>query len=355
MVASAEPLPSESAEHASAGRSRSARRGAAGAGWATPTPAPQAAEKFGLSKQRYFQLLKLFREHGSPGLLGQKPGPKRNYVRTDEVVRQIIRHRFLDPDATLDILAQKLRQAGFPVSTRSVARVIEEYGLQKNSIATAPSLNPLWKPRSPRHAPSPCHATRGALSMEFDNFSPIRSWETWPACGCWLPSCYAWEPGDLVCDWTGKRPEVRAAAAGLAARPRGGSSCVTGLRLRRGLNQHIFEVANGLPFLATDMAIHELLADRTVLDSQRLQVALGKVRAPRAIFRDGFWPSILIAYAVSANATCAPSLRPSLTPDQDRTDLLCAGRRHSPAGLFHHRYLGTHSIQRRRRTTWFSR
>ena len=41
--------------------------------------------------------------------------PNATYVRTDEVVRQIsIRHRFLDPDATLDILAQKLRRAGFP-------------------------------------------------------------------------------------------------------------------------------------------------------------------------------------------------------------------------------------------------
>ena len=100
--------------------------------------AANAAEKFGLSKQRYFQLLKLFREQGSPGLLGYKPGPKRNYVRTDEVVRQIIRHRFLDPDATLDILAQKLRQAGFPVSTRSVVRVIEEYGLQKKTLSLPP-------------------------------------------------------------------------------------------------------------------------------------------------------------------------------------------------------------------------
>jgi transposase len=100
--------------------------------------AAKAADKFGLSKQRYFQLLKLYREQGSPGLLGHKTGPKRNYVRTDEVVRQIIRHRFLDPDATLDILAQKLRQAGFPVSTRSVVRVIEEYGLQKKTLSLPP-------------------------------------------------------------------------------------------------------------------------------------------------------------------------------------------------------------------------
>src|SRR5271155_1550297 len=97
--------------------------------------AAKAAEKLQLSKQRYFQLLRLYREEGRVGLQGQKPGPKRNYVRTDEVVRQVIRQRFLDPDATVDVLAQKLRQAGFPVSTRSVVRVIEEYGLQKKTLS----------------------------------------------------------------------------------------------------------------------------------------------------------------------------------------------------------------------------
>jgi transposase len=100
--------------------------------------AAKAAEKFGLSKQRYFQLLKLFRDKGSLGLLGHKPGPKHNYVRTDEVIRQIIRHRFLDPDATLDVIVQKLRQAGFAVSARSVVRVIEEYGLQKKPLSLPP-------------------------------------------------------------------------------------------------------------------------------------------------------------------------------------------------------------------------
>ncbi len=100
--------------------------------------AAKAAEKLDLSKQRYFQLLKHYRERGSAGLQGHKPGPRRNYVRTDEVVRQVIRHRFLDPDATVDVIAQKLRQAGFPISVRSVVRVIEEYGLQKKT----PSLPP---------------------------------------------------------------------------------------------------------------------------------------------------------------------------------------------------------------------
>ncbi len=100
--------------------------------------AAKAAEKFGLGKQRYYQLLKLYLEQGSLGLLCHKPGPKRNYVRTDEVVRQIIRHRFLDPDATLEIIVQKLRQAGIAVSARSVVRVIEEYGLQKKTLSLPP-------------------------------------------------------------------------------------------------------------------------------------------------------------------------------------------------------------------------
>ncbi len=100
--------------------------------------AAKSAEKLNLSKQRYFQLLKLYREHGSAGLQGHKPGPKSNYVRTDEVVRQIIRHRFLDPDVTVEVIAQKLGQAGFAVSTRSVVRVIEEYGLQKKTSSLSP-------------------------------------------------------------------------------------------------------------------------------------------------------------------------------------------------------------------------
>ena len=96
--------------------------------------AAKAAEKLELSKQRYFQLLKLYREHGSAGLQGHKPGPKHNYVRTDEVERQVIRHRFLDPDASVDIIAQKLRQTGYAVSTRSVERIIEQAGLQKKTL-----------------------------------------------------------------------------------------------------------------------------------------------------------------------------------------------------------------------------
>ena len=86
----------------------------------------RAAEKFGYSKQRYFQLRQAFHAHGAAALQSQRRGPKSNYRRTEEVVRQVSRHRFLDPEASAQVIGQKLRQAGQPVSTRSVERVIED-------------------------------------------------------------------------------------------------------------------------------------------------------------------------------------------------------------------------------------
>ena len=104
--------------------------------------------------------------------------------------------------------------------------------------------------------------------------------------GLWLlaPELLRLGAWDLVCGWTGKRPERVEPRLALQLIHEA-ALCITGLRLRRGLNQHIFELANGLPFLATDMAIHELLAARTVADSQRLQVALGKVRRASGHFQ----------------------------------------------------------------------
>ena len=54
--------------------------------------------------------------------------------------------------------------------------------------------------------------------------------------------------------------------------------CTTGVRQQRVLSQRGFELANGLPFVASDMAIHGLLGEHTVVEAQRLQVALGQIR-----------------------------------------------------------------------------
>lgn len=94
----------------------------------------RAAQRFGFSKQRYFQLRQAFRERGALALQSQRRGPKTHYRRTNEVVRQVIRHRFLDPEASAAVIGQKLRQAGQRISTRSVERVLAAYGLQKKTL-----------------------------------------------------------------------------------------------------------------------------------------------------------------------------------------------------------------------------
>jgi transposase len=100
--------------------------------------AARAALQHGVTRQRYYQVLKRFEEGGVLALQPRRRGPKGNHVRTDEVQRQVIRHRFLDPDASAEVIAQKLRQAGFRVSTRSVERVIEDYGLPKKTLPLPP-------------------------------------------------------------------------------------------------------------------------------------------------------------------------------------------------------------------------
>ena len=102
----------------------------------------RAAAKFGFSRQRYFQIRTLFLEKGGQALLSSKRGPKSYYRRTQEVVSQVIRHRFLDPQASTEIITQKLRQCKFRISKRTVDRVIAQFGLQKKTLSVPPSTSP---------------------------------------------------------------------------------------------------------------------------------------------------------------------------------------------------------------------
>jgi hypothetical protein len=109
--------------------------------------------------------------------------------------------------------------------------------------------------------------------------------------GIWLlaPEHLRLGTWDLLCAWS--------QSAGDALAPRmamhlvhEAALCVNGIRYGRSLSQKGFELANGLPFVPTDSAIHELLAARSVCDAQRLQIALGKLR--RA---SGHFPGRLLA------------------------------------------------------------
>jgi hypothetical protein len=82
---------------------------------------------------------------------------------------------------------------------------------------------------------------------------------------------------DLLCGWSGQsgeRVEPRLALQLIHE----AALCSTGLRQQRSLSQRGFELVNGLPFVASDAAIHNLLAEHTVAESRRLQVALGQIR-----------------------------------------------------------------------------
>jgi transposase len=95
--------------------------------------AAEAAKKYGFSRPRFYQIKNDFEKGGTDALKGKKKGPSKNYKRTESIVNQIIRMRFLDPDASVQVITQKLKQTGFEISQRSVERTITEYGIQKKT------------------------------------------------------------------------------------------------------------------------------------------------------------------------------------------------------------------------------
>lgn len=83
---------------------------------------------------------------------------------------------------------------------------------------------------------------------------------------------------DLLCAWTGQ-PTERVEPRLALQLVHEAAVCTRGIRAERTLHERGgFELANGLPFVATDVAVHSLLAERTVTQTQALQVALGRIR-----------------------------------------------------------------------------
>jgi transposase len=97
------------------------------------------AKKYGYCRQRFYQLLDCFKTGGMAALEAKKTGPKSKYRRTSQAIHQVLRQRFLDPECSVDVIAQKLNQTHFPISVRSVNRVIADYGLQKKLYAFNPT------------------------------------------------------------------------------------------------------------------------------------------------------------------------------------------------------------------------
>lgn len=90
---------------------------------------------------------------------------------------------------------------------------------------------------------------------------------------------------DLLCGWT-REPTAHAAPRLALQLIHEAAVCTTGIRAERTLNRRGgFELVNGLPFVAADSTIHQLLDERTVEDCLQLQVALGKLRLASGYFQ----------------------------------------------------------------------
>ena len=103
--------------------------------------------------------------------------------------------------------------------------------------------------------------------------------------GLWLlvPEHLRLGTWDLLCAWSGQAParvEPRLALQLVHE----AALCVTGVRQARCLSQKGFEVLNGLPFVASDQAVHDLLEAHTVAEAQALQRHLGLLRRARGHF-----------------------------------------------------------------------
>jgi len=103
--------------------------------------------------------------------------------------------------------------------------------------------------------------------------------------GLWLliPEHLRLGTWDLLCGWTqcqGDQVQPRLALQAVHE----AALCLPRFRRDTGLTQKGLELANGLPFIATDQAIHDLFDASTIEQTQGLQMALGRLRRARGHF-----------------------------------------------------------------------
>ena len=143
----------------------------------------------------------------------------------------------------------------------------------------------------PRHEPTPpietCVSRQRCKTVDCDPLSLERGVRQRLAdkvsgnlAGIWLLVAEHLRLGtwDLLCGWTGKPAEFVEPRLAMQL-VHEAAVCTSGIRAERTLHDRAgFELANGLPFVATDKAIHELLGGLTVANAMKLQVTLGKLR-----------------------------------------------------------------------------
>jgi transposase len=88
-------------------------------------PVTQAAADFGFSRPSFYQAQAVFEAEGLPGLVPQRPGPKRAHKLSEEVVDRLEQALKTDPSLNSAQLAQRLEEElGLRVHRRSVERAL---------------------------------------------------------------------------------------------------------------------------------------------------------------------------------------------------------------------------------------
>ncbi|MEW6048533.1 MAG: helix-turn-helix domain-containing protein [Bacillota bacterium] len=88
-------------------------------------PVKRAAAAFGFSRPSFYQAREAFRRGGLPGLLPQRPGPRRAHKFTEEVVAFLQSARSADPSLAAGELARMAQERfGLSVHPRSIERAL---------------------------------------------------------------------------------------------------------------------------------------------------------------------------------------------------------------------------------------
>ena len=83
---------------------------------------------------------------------------------------------------------------------------------------------------------------------------------------------------DLLRTWSGELAQAELAPRLALHLVHEAALCRSALRSERSLRHKGFELVNGLPWLPTDTALHDLLEAHTIDQAQQLQIGLGNLR-----------------------------------------------------------------------------
>ncbi len=86
----------------------------------------EVAQAFGFSRPVFYQAQALYHSAGLPGLIPQRPGPRRPHKLSDPIVEFLLQHQLRDPLIRAPALSELVRkQFDLVIHPRSIERALE--------------------------------------------------------------------------------------------------------------------------------------------------------------------------------------------------------------------------------------